>query len=272
MVDRYSAPTDLVVQLAGVTAGSLYVSYVDGKNAQPADVATMEARNRETSLNFEQSATWSLGGHAQAAADAPYTMGRAAVLGVHSVALIASHDYPWLASRWPFTLDYQTRWAQLVRARGFWSGAYGDFTTISRLFAAGVIDVGWQTSAWSGADVCPLAQLYQHVYTEGYDLSDIRGNFRGWSKAGPMFNPSAPKPVLTATNPASLIRKDDKMILLGYGQKSPGPHLINYQDGKGWRPIRVALTEANAVKAGALKMSMGEADFVVACAEAGVKP
>lgn len=256
LVDRYTPPTDLAVQLAGVTAASLYVSYTDGKNAQPSDVRTLESRNRAASFNFEQSSTWALGGATQAAQDAPYFMGRMAVCGVHGNAGIASYDYAYLPSRWHATLTYATEWAARLRARGFWAGGYGDYQTVSRLWAAGVLDVAWQTAAWSDGDRFAQAALYQHVFTNGYDLSDINGNFRGWTKAGPMFNPSKPKPVTPA-----LTTEDDEMLLLGYGQVEGGGHLFNLKDGKGWRLVRSVVTEETLLKDGAIKQKYGTADF-----------
>jgi hypothetical protein len=49
------------------------------------------------------------------------------------------------------------------------TGGYGGYWTISRLFNAGLIRYGWQTSAWSGGLWDPRAQLQQYAYHSAYD-------------------------------------------------------------------------------------------------------
>lgn len=49
------------------------------------------------------------------------------------------------------------------------TGGYGGYWTISRLFNAGLISFGWQTSAWSGGLWDPRAQLQQYAYHSAYD-------------------------------------------------------------------------------------------------------
>ncbi len=49
------------------------------------------------------------------------------------------------------------------------TGGYGGYWTISRLFNAGLIRFGWQTSAWSRGLWDPRAQLQQYAYHNAYD-------------------------------------------------------------------------------------------------------
>jgi hypothetical protein len=51
------------------------------------------------------------------------------------------------------------------------TGAYGGYWAIKRLFEAGLIGWGWQTSAWSGGRWHPSAVLRQKEYHGSYDVN-----------------------------------------------------------------------------------------------------
>jgi hypothetical protein len=61
------------------------------------------------------------------------------------------------------------------------TGAYGGYWTISRLFNAGLIGYGWQTSAWSRGLWDPRAQLQQYAYYGAYDWNRAMTNTYGAS-------------------------------------------------------------------------------------------
>jgi Domain of unknown function (DUF1906) len=61
------------------------------------------------------------------------------------------------------------------------TGGYGGYWTISRLFNAGLIGFGWQTSAWSRGLWDPRAQLQQYAYQNAYDWNRAMTNTYGAS-------------------------------------------------------------------------------------------
>jgi hypothetical protein len=61
------------------------------------------------------------------------------------------------------------------------TGGYGGYWTISRLFNSGLIQFGWQTSAWSGGLWDPRAQLQQYAYNNAYDWNRAMTNTYGAS-------------------------------------------------------------------------------------------
>jgi len=70
-----------------------------------------------------------------------------------------------------------------------WTGGYGGYWAIKRLFEAGLIHWGWQTSAWSGGQWYARAGLRQKEYHGSYDVNFTEvedfGQWRiGWTPAG----------------------------------------------------------------------------------------
>lgn len=269
ILDTYSMPTRAEMSLPGVVGASRYISHDSGKCVTRGQVLTLFSWNRVVDLNFEDSATNARLGAEQGALDATFAVAIARALGTpRGVCIYYSADFAYSPTTWAAELAYFATAARITRAAGYVMGAYGDYTTIGRLLNARVIDLGWQTTAWSNGRRDARGVLYQNTYTQGYDVDVIEANYWGaWTRTGAQLKPNINKP-----KPPPAVQEDDDMaVTLAYGQVSPGPHLINYGDGKGFRPIRAAETEANAIKElGAKKISCGEADFAAYCKEAGV--
>lgn len=273
ILDTYGFPSKAEMSLPGVVGASRYISHDSGKCITRSQVLTLFSWNRVVDLNFEDSATNAQLGASQGALDATFAVAIARALGApREVCIYYSADFAYSPTTWAAELAYFATAARITRAAGYVMGAYGDYTTIGRLLNARVIDLGWQTTAWSNGRRDARGVLYQNTYTQGYDVDVIEANYWGaWTRTGAQLKPIVNKPKPKSVPAAPPVQEDDdKMVLLGYGQVSPGPHLINYQDGKGWRPILAALTEANAIKNGAQKDTYGEPDFAVYCKEAGV--
>jgi hypothetical protein len=77
------------------------------------------------------------------------------------------------------------------------TGAYGGYWAIKRLFEAGLVHWGWQTSAWSGGQWYPSATLRQKEYRGSYDVNytdaDDFGQWRvNWTPPGNGVMPHIP--------------------------------------------------------------------------------
>lgn len=256
MVDRYTGPDRGLLTMPGVVGGSFYISRTQGKCVTRSMVDAAFALNRTVNLNFEQSSTGPLNGAGQGNSDATFALNvTRSVRGPKGIADLFSYDYPYLDSRWPATKAYATEVARLVRGAGYLAGGYGDYTTTKRLRDLGLIDVQWQTSAWSNGAKDPRAHMYQHIYTPGYDLSDVTGPFWGaWTRTGAQTNPAKPKPK-PASLPAQPVQEDDMQLL--YGPVPNGAHLLSV--GGAVLLIRDAQTEVDAIRAGTKKFQFHNA-------------
>lgn len=271
MADAYDGPLPSILDLPGVAAMALYISRDPGKCTTKEKVAAVQARGFQVVLNFEDSATRALDGAAAGEEDAAWCIAKSRELGaVVGSVIVPSYDYAYLDSRWAPTLGYGQKICLGIRPTGFVPGGYGDFTTSGLLRTDGLIDVQWQTSAWSSGRIDTRAHLYQHIYAPSYDLSDIRAAwFGGWGKNGAQTQTSAGG-VQPAASTSVVTRKDDKTMLLGYQSNNQGAHLCNLQDGVGWRVIRDVPTEVALIDAGAVKLHFGPNDFAVHVKEANV--
>jgi glycoside hydrolase-like protein len=69
-------------------------------------------------------------------------------------------------------------------------GAYGGFNVVNAAHNAGVVDLSWQTVAWSYGHVCSRSSLYQTGDRVWFgsgnecDVNIIRGAYYGWQSAG----------------------------------------------------------------------------------------
>lgn len=268
ILDTFSMPSKALMSMPGVVGASRYISHSSGKNVTRAQVLTLFSWGKVVDLNFEDSATNAKLGAAQGTRDAIFAVATARALKTPAgVGLYFSADFAYSPTTWNAELAYFEAAARVVQAAGYVMGAYGDYATISRLLNAGVIDLAWQTTAWSNGQRDPRGVLYQNAFTAGYDVNVVEANYWGaWTRTGAQVRPliNKPKPV-----PAAPVQEDDMATTLFYGPTAGGPHLINYGDGKGMRLIKTAATETSAIQAGAKKQACGEADFAAYCAEAG---
>jgi hypothetical protein len=202
--------------LAQYDGACRYISHDSGKCITASQVADIHGAGKSVVLNFEDSATNAQGGATAGRADAGFAVSVARSLHAPAgVAIYASVDYE-VHSGAPLTVaeDYFAGWTPVVRAAGFLSGAYGDADLITALLQGGLIDLGWQTVAWSyGARVRDSrAALLQDQFTPGYDVDEITAAFYGgWMPSGAQTKPGGtssptPTPILLEDEVAYIVQ------------------------------------------------------------------
>lgn len=153
---------------AGRRVVSMYLSNDPSKNATSAKIRAYHAAGIGVILNWESEQGRPLLGGFAGQADAA-----AAVQQYRT--LIAQVGYaPGNRPAVPFSCDTETNPGQypvidgyyraaktLCNGAGFGCGAYGSADLIDHLAGAGLIDMGWQTLAWSGGRISPNADFYQ---------------------------------------------------------------------------------------------------------------
>lgn len=114
-------------------------------------------------LNFEQSATQMLGGAAQGEHDALIVrserIGIGAPLDEQTIYSFDADDRAWPG--WQQKLEDYMRAAE--RVSGHAEGIYGSIRVIEYLKGNNPARATWQTEAWSGNVVSPLADFYQRI-------------------------------------------------------------------------------------------------------------
>jgi hypothetical protein len=152
----------------GAMFAASYLSTDRSKNWTLAMINAYHAMGLGTVCVWETSATRALAGYAAGRHDAAAALRQEVALELP----------PQLPIYFAVDFDETSRQARAVASyfRGVNSvlgvnrtGGYGGYWTISRLFNAGLISFGWQTSAWSGGLWDPRAQLQQYAYHSAYD-------------------------------------------------------------------------------------------------------
>lgn len=145
-----------------------YLSLDASKNWTRTMLNNFHAAGLGTVCVWETTATRALAGYAAGETDARLALGQEAALGVPTSKPIY------------FAVDFDEAPGQAGAVASYFRGVdavlgvsrvggYGGYWTVSRLFNAGVIRFGWQTSAWSGGHWDPRAQLQQYAYRNAYD-------------------------------------------------------------------------------------------------------
>jgi hypothetical protein len=152
----------------GARFAASYVSTAPSKNWTPAMIRAYHAAGLGTVCVWETTATRALARYAAGRADAQAALRQEQALGVP----VSKPIY--------FAVDFDETAHQARRVASYFrgvnsvlgvgrTGAYGGYRTIRRLFNAGLIRFGWQTSAWSGGRWDRRAQLQQYAYRNAYD-------------------------------------------------------------------------------------------------------
>lgn len=188
LIDTYGMPSDAELKMAGCVGACRYVSHQSGKNVEAWQIAHIHSLGKMVVLNFEDSATNARGGARQGSLDAAFVLGElATVKAPHGIAVPFSVDYEVHTGQAAMSvvLDYFHPIATRMRGEGFLSAAYADYDVLVALFQAGLIDVGWQTVAWSYGKRDPKAALLQDTFTQAYDKDEILAPFYGaWTPTG----------------------------------------------------------------------------------------
>jgi Domain of unknown function (DUF1906) len=176
----WGAVNALTARSMGAQFAASYLSRDASKNWTLAMITAYHALDLGTVSVWETSATRALAGYGAGRTDA-----LAALRQVRALELP-----PQLPVYFAVDFDETSRQAGRVASyfRGVKSvmgvsrtGAYGGYWTISRLFNAGLIGYGWQTSAWSRGLWDPRAQLQQYAYSKAYDWNRAMTNTYGAS-------------------------------------------------------------------------------------------
>lgn len=152
----------------GARFAASYLSTDRSKNWTRALLSNYHAAGLGTVCVWETSATRALSRYAGGRSDARAALRQERALGVPT----AKPVY--------FAVDFNENSHQAAAVASYFrgvdsvlgatrAGGYGSYYTVRRLFNAGLIRFGWQTSAWSGGRWDRRAQLQQYAYQASYD-------------------------------------------------------------------------------------------------------
>jgi LysM repeat protein len=193
----WGQPTVQQLKDAGFDGVIRYLSHdTTGKNLSSQEAAEYLSAGLDVRVVWENGAQNALGGQPAGVADAQSALGLANSLGIPaSVALY-------------FAVDFDATPAQQVAINAYFSGirsvlgsrklgGYGGYYVIQRLEAAGLIDVKWQTVAWSGGQVVADANMLQNAQSAIGGEVDVDINMHddgaAWV-AGSTVTPGSPQP------------------------------------------------------------------------------
>lgn len=190
LIDTYGEPSASL--LSGYSGCCRYISHQAGKSIDAGQVRRIHAQGKTIVLNFEDNQSNPKGGEGQGHTDATFAAGVARALGApQGVAIYFSVDFEVHGGSLLTTVgDYFRGVLPVMRAAGYLVGAYGDKDLITALLNAKLIDLAWQTVAWSYGAVESRDRLLQDVFTQGYDRDEIKNPFYGgWTPTGAQPNP-----------------------------------------------------------------------------------
>jgi hypothetical protein len=153
---------------AGIKLICSYLSNDPSKNWTPAEIRSYHAVGIGCEMNWEGFAAEAKGGATAGAVNATTAvrLADALVAGVGyksptKLGIAYSVDFDTTPGDYA-VIDAYFRAIRTVHGGRYLVGAYGEADLIDHLFAAGLIDFGWQTYAWSGGRLSNLADLYQY--------------------------------------------------------------------------------------------------------------
>jgi hypothetical protein len=178
MIIDYSTfrPTIQMLKGAGVTSVGRYIGWdsvpgypSEGKNITKAEADLLMSNGISVFVCFEYEAAAAMKGSAQGQADGALASEQLAALGAPdgvTVYFAIDFDIPDFApgsngpkAKLGAAADYFAAIGALHR--NYVVGVYGGFYAVSRLLSAGLAEMGWQTSAWSGGQWDNRAVLRQ---------------------------------------------------------------------------------------------------------------
>jgi hypothetical protein len=155
----------------GARFGASYLSTDGSKNWTTAMLTSYHARGLATVAVWETTATRALSGYAAGQSDARAALSDERALGIPtSKPVYFAVDFDETAAEASTVASYFRGVDSVLGVRR--AGGYGGYWTVSRLFNAGLIRYGWQTSAWSGGNWDPRAQIQQYSYYPSYDWDE----------------------------------------------------------------------------------------------------
>ena len=145
-----------------------YLSTSASKNWTPWLIHSYHALGLATVCVWETSATRALARYAAGQTDARTALEQEQALGIPaSKPIYFAVDFNETAHQARAVASYFRGVNSVLGVKR--TGAYGSYWTIRRLFKAGLIRFGWQTSVWSAGHWDRRAQLQQYAYYSTYD-------------------------------------------------------------------------------------------------------
>lgn len=189
----WNRPAAAAIKAAGYEGVVRYISRTASKDLTTAERDALRAHNLSIALVWETTANRAGDGREAGIADATKALEKANALGYPPGCVLF------------FAVDFDAHYADVrpyfdgVRAtvRGRPVGGYAGLAVVESLMRAGLVDVGWQTVAWSGGKVSAIAHLYQRIKPTRPLAGDfdenvvLRGDYGQWKAGSP---PPAPKP------------------------------------------------------------------------------
>jgi len=152
----------------GARFAASYLSTAASKNWTRAMIRAYHAAGLGTVCVWETTATRALARDAAGRTDARAALRQEQALGIPaSRPIYFAVDFNVSARQAPRVASYFHGVNSVLGVKR--TGGYGTYWTIRRLFKAGLIRFGWQTSAWSGGRWDRRAQLQQYAYYDAYD-------------------------------------------------------------------------------------------------------
>lgn len=207
MGDCYGAQPPQLIKDYGFSGISRYLSHQVGKCATPWEIAGYREAGLVVALNFEDGATNWMNGRDQGNADGSFAAGLAKGIGYPTnCAIIFSIDYD--AQEYQYDQIFQ--YIIGCSGYGYPIGVYGSYGVVQACMQSELVEVGWQTAAWSGGFLYSGATMYQHIFGQLFDTSTVVKPFTqawGWNEnPKPVTPPPSPdKPVVITPN----IEEDD---------------------------------------------------------------
>lgn len=196
----WTHPNPAAIKAAGYMGVIRYLSTDPTKNITAAEAAALHAAGLGILLVWEAGGQNALGGANQGNVDGTQARVEAGALGYPTwCPVFAAVDFDVQPAQYPAVDAY---FAAFAAAAGHPEGDYGSFALLNHMAAADhEVKFYWQTSAWSGTTVSPLAHLYQRLAPTltvpgaagSYDENVVLKPLPWWTAAAPQ--PPAPPPV-----------------------------------------------------------------------------
>lgn len=188
-VDYYSgafpATFPDALRRAGKTFAMRYLSETPAKNLTRAEAEKLAAAGIDVGVVWETVANRALSGRGGGVQDARTAEAQAKGCGMPAGRPIYfAVDFDPLPGQLPVIREYFEGAASVLGREQ--TGVYGGFAAVKECLDGGIVGFGWQTAAWSGPNVDPRAQLYQHAEQATIDgvqvdLDDaMHDDYGGW--------------------------------------------------------------------------------------------
>jgi hypothetical protein len=181
----YARPTPADVTASGYVGVMRYLSFSEGKNLTKTEAKALHDRKLAIGLVWETTATRATQG--AGAEDHAKAEQQAKALGYPDgcpIFYAVDEDVAPVKVLAYFRGAYGAKRTHPV-------GTYGSKSVCEGVHGAGVTDYMWQTAAWSGGDLSPLAHVYQRIGHEappipggGYDENVVCNRLPMWGPDG----------------------------------------------------------------------------------------